>query len=122
MYAFYEEYPEDDDMHGPAGIEFEDTDSQADKRDILIISMTPEERFRMVPKDYWRSARGKAVEALLKAQGKPKAKRGDGSMPSADHRRASDVVQESVGTDSDDRNEEARTRDAQGSRPLPEAR
>jgi hypothetical protein len=42
-----------------------------DEWDSIVLESTPEERYTFVPRDYWTTKRGKAVAALLQAQGRP---------------------------------------------------
>jgi hypothetical protein len=46
-----------------------------DEWDIVVLGASEEERYIYVPSDYWKTKRGKAVAALLRAQGKRKFRR-----------------------------------------------
>lgn len=47
----------------------------ADEWDVIVLESTPEQRYIFVPLDYWTTKRGKAVAALLKAQGRRRRKK-----------------------------------------------
>jgi hypothetical protein len=57
--------PDDADPVGPTEDEF----------DVWVLEMTPEQRWEAVPSVYWKSMRGRAVAALLRAQGKQRSRR-----------------------------------------------
>jgi hypothetical protein len=46
----------------------------SDEFDLMALEATPEER-HLLPSDYWQSRRGRAVAALLKAQGKRRCRK-----------------------------------------------